>query len=112
MIRRPPRSTLFPYTTLFRSRAEPDVNHARCALAMRTIEGLLEVLDRGAPRPLCRRRAAARQRLRPVPGRRTGALTLERPAVYGRRASSPLGPPGARPEGSSTVTPDQQGGGP
>src|SRR5438876_11891363 len=65
---------------------------------MRTIEGLLEVLDRGAPRPLRRRRAAARQRLRPVPGRRTGALTLERPAVYGRRASSPLGPPGARPE--------------
>src|SRR2546426_4026651 len=25
MIRLPPRSTLFPYTTLFRSRAEPDV---------------------------------------------------------------------------------------
>src|SRR3712207_7506978 len=24
MIRRPPRSTLFPYTTLFRSRVEPD----------------------------------------------------------------------------------------
>src|SRR5256885_7220004 len=24
MIRRPPRSTLFPYTTLFRSRTEPD----------------------------------------------------------------------------------------
>src|SRR2546422_8054653 len=24
MIRRPPRSTLFPYTTLFRSRARPD----------------------------------------------------------------------------------------
>src|SRR2546430_13494882 len=24
MIRRPPRSTLFPYTTLFRSRADPD----------------------------------------------------------------------------------------
>src|SRR5258706_11614928 len=29
MIRRPPRSTLFPYTTLFRSRA---VRHARPAL--------------------------------------------------------------------------------
>src|SRR5256885_8760356 len=28
MIRRPPRSTLFPYTTLFRSRAE--VRRARC----------------------------------------------------------------------------------
>src|SRR5687768_18195990 len=25
MIRRPPRSTLFPYTTLFRSRANPNV---------------------------------------------------------------------------------------
>src|SRR5256885_15773167 len=29
MIRRPPRSTLFPYTTLFRSQAYPD---ATCAL--------------------------------------------------------------------------------
>src|SRR2546422_8613024 len=27
MIRRPPRSTLFPYTTLFRSRARHDPNH-------------------------------------------------------------------------------------
>src|SRR3712207_8249468 len=27
MIRRPPRSTLFPYTTLFRSRAERQVRH-------------------------------------------------------------------------------------
>src|SRR5215475_15329748 len=27
MIRRPPRSTLFPYTTLFRSSAEPPANH-------------------------------------------------------------------------------------
>src|SRR3712207_7539479 len=26
MIRRPPRSTLFPYTTLFRSPAQPDFN--------------------------------------------------------------------------------------
>src|SRR6266571_8461325 len=26
MIRRPPRSTLFPYTTLFRSAAHPDVH--------------------------------------------------------------------------------------
>src|SRR2546429_6234370 len=29
MIRRPPRSTLFPYTTLFRSRAAHD--HSRCS---------------------------------------------------------------------------------
>src|SRR5689334_24595518 len=29
MIRRPPRSTLFPYTTLFRSRARPGIGAAR-----------------------------------------------------------------------------------
>src|SRR5258707_9961354 len=29
MIRRPPRSTLFPYTTLFRSRATREAVHAR-----------------------------------------------------------------------------------
>src|SRR2546430_13732893 len=28
MIRRPPRSTLFPYTTLFRSQVEQDLEHA------------------------------------------------------------------------------------
>src|SRR3712207_9323780 len=28
MIRRPPRSTLFPYTTLFRSRPQPGEEHA------------------------------------------------------------------------------------
>src|SRR5260221_11245590 len=31
MIRRPPRSTLFPYTTLFRSHAGDRVDHARDA---------------------------------------------------------------------------------
>src|SRR5437764_9776685 len=29
MIRRPPRSTLFPYTTLFRSNCESSTRHAR-----------------------------------------------------------------------------------
>src|SRR5437588_3369409 len=35
MIRRPPRSTLFPYTTLFRSKAVADADHGRhlCDLA-------------------------------------------------------------------------------
>src|SRR5438132_6800083 len=28
MLRRPPRSTLFPYTTLFRSRTEPDATRS------------------------------------------------------------------------------------
>src|SRR5256885_9939862 len=31
MIRRPPRSTLFPYTTLFRSRRSRTVPRARCS---------------------------------------------------------------------------------
>src|SRR6266567_8783869 len=33
MIRRPPRSTLFPYTTLFRSRAQPLVPRGRIPAA-------------------------------------------------------------------------------
>src|SRR2546430_3640693 len=44
MIRRPPRSTLFPYTTLFRSRrfggpSRRDIGHG--ALAERAVEGVL-----------------------------------------------------------------------
>src|SRR5687767_15662226 len=35
MIRRPPRSTLFPYTTLFRSSADPAEPPARVARAAR-----------------------------------------------------------------------------
>src|SRR2546427_9648387 len=40
MIRRPPRSTLFPYTTLFRSEAEPP-------LRIEAAEGDLTALERG-----------------------------------------------------------------
>src|SRR5688572_32638247 len=36
MIRRPPRSTLFPYTTLFRSEAEKGVEQGRLARAVGT----------------------------------------------------------------------------
>src|SRR2546430_9686312 len=36
MIRRPPRSTLFPYTTLFRSQAEP-LDQARKLAAFHTV---------------------------------------------------------------------------
>src|SRR3712207_8357504 len=32
MIRRPPRSTLFPYTTLFRSRTDSPKSRPRCSL--------------------------------------------------------------------------------
>src|SRR5215813_15204350 len=50
MIRRPPRSTLFPYTTLFRSREAPSHRHA------------------GLPAALLRRGRRARRR-RPAPAR-------------------------------------------
>src|SRR3712207_7217336 len=45
MIRRPPRSTLFPYTTLFRSRAVVADKAARLGRAVKVCLGLL-ALDR------------------------------------------------------------------
>src|SRR2546422_8172075 len=54
MIRRPPRSTLFPYTTLFRSlrgdREGRELPRARDA-------GVLQRAGEGAPEPGARRRA-------------------------------------------------------
>src|SRR5256885_10530130 len=53
MIRRPPRSTLFPYTTLFRSQAEALGGLARDAAALEVVDGLgrcLEVLAVGVAR--------------------------------------------------------------
>src|SRR2546430_3467533 len=43
MIRRPPRSTLFPYTTLFRSSSEPPGRHSR---RRSEVVGLLRLLRR------------------------------------------------------------------
>src|SRR5256885_3800071 len=45
MIRRPPRSTLFPYTTLFRShgRARPDRGPARSPSTVRPARGCREI---------------------------------------------------------------------
>src|SRR5256885_3262822 len=40
MIRRPPRSTLFPYTTLFRSESMKPVQRSKCCLV-----GMCSVLD-------------------------------------------------------------------
>src|SRR5256885_10160144 len=60
MIRRPPRSTLFPYTTLFRSRRQRPAKHRQPALSVQ------------------------RRRERPdhlaVPDLRPGAVLAERPA--------------------------------
>src|SRR2546430_13284293 len=61
MIRRPPRSTLFPYTTLFRSRPELPGRHPRvpallqrgAGLRARAVHGGLH----GRPVPVDRRRS-------------------------------------------------------
>src|SRR5256885_15348966 len=45
MIRRPPRSTLFPYTTLFRSLLEEQLHGARGAVALLADDQLGESLD-------------------------------------------------------------------
>src|SRR2546423_3419384 len=89
MIRRPPRSTLFPYTTLFRSRSLPERGQAppkrsdfadRCAKSERSEEHtselqslaylvcrlLLEKKNRAVPRASSTR-ARRRSRYRPPP---------------------------------------------
>src|SRR5687768_17918904 len=63
MIRRPPRSTLFPYTTLFRSRAQG----AEVQVARRSTQGTdrhLRQAWRAAARARQARRRCSRRRLR------------------------------------------------
>src|SRR4051812_49920467 len=50
MIRRPPRSTLFPYTTLFRSRGGPDVDGAGVEGGRRGVRRELGEQDRKSTR--------------------------------------------------------------
>src|SRR2546427_7780016 len=45
MIRRPPRSTLFPYTTLFRSRRRPDVRGLGREVGQVLLELVPEILQ-------------------------------------------------------------------
>src|SRR3712207_7179143 len=64
MIRRPPRSTLFPYTTLFRS---PDRAHELPELRGRGGPGVVDVLARGAAGgPVGRRRGDVEVDLKPA----------------------------------------------
>src|SRR5256886_7290856 len=52
MIRRPPRSTLFPYTTLFRSFLEPDPQgHRRWGRCASVVPGREHAADRGGRIP-------------------------------------------------------------
>src|SRR5699024_11254235 len=63
LLRRPPRPTLFPYTTLFRSRALParsDRERARCTLG----------------RARCRGRCRGRRRVPPDGQRRLNAVSV------------------------------------
>src|SRR3712207_8920574 len=52
MIRRPPRSTLFPYTTLFRSRAEDACDRGRSVRVGEAVQGRLLRRARRWPRAL------------------------------------------------------------
>src|SRR5687768_18235355 len=70
MTRRPPRSTLFPYTTLFRSR-----DRRRVRLRQER-DGALDPADRRAAGADRRRPGAAEERPRP-PGRRSEEHTSE-----------------------------------
>src|SRR2546430_9265344 len=59
MIRRPPRSTLFPYTTLFRSRCDRASQHDRDHVAARTLaRSACDVLG---GRKQCHERSIARE---------------------------------------------------
>src|SRR3712207_7459995 len=75
MIRRPPRSTLFPYTTLFRSGVAPRISGAARVVAMggdRGREpGAARVRRRGGA-PLGPRRPRALRRPRDLPARAGG----------------------------------------
>src|SRR2546427_13055747 len=99
MIRRPPRSTLFPYTTLFRSRPGHELrfgeeDEPRAEPARRAAPG--ERREIGAPVPrhqLAQTLEAARQELHPLgtrtllrPEHRRGAVRAhERRAYIGER---------------------------
>src|SRR2546430_7799837 len=65
MIRRPPRSTLFPYTTLFRSRARGGADGNACAIRPAARAGSLGRLDAGGDRRMgAKRRPPGRARRR------------------------------------------------
>src|SRR3712207_7893534 len=69
MIRRPPRSTLFPYTTLFRSR-EPHVR-------LQAVEGLRAAHAEGAPRPHHQHHLGGRRHRQPRADERSEEHTSE-----------------------------------
>src|SRR2546422_280344 len=96
MIRRPPRSTLFPYTTLFRSpgdahhRRAARVPRRRCRVAHRAGARLPSAARRArrlGARPAFPRPRAARLEGR-VPGVRRRIAVAPAPALPGNRAAA------------------------
>src|SRR5256886_14606650 len=77
MIRRPPRSTLFPYTTLFRSH---DEGRGALGEAVDAPGGLVLVSDGAAHRVLQVRLPADHV----PPGRRAGILEVRHERLHGR----------------------------
>src|SRR5258706_16218083 len=91
MIRRPPRSTLFPYTTLFRShiRRCAHADPARAADAAWAAAGTLHVAARALRSPALRRAAHSYDR---APRARYGRIPpAPRPAAQPRAAARRLG---------------------
>src|SRR5260370_28789441 len=79
MIRRPPRSTLFPYTTLFRSIVDLVGRHG----------GVGELGARQAFQPAAKRRVCAQHGQREIPQVEAGIERLaERPSAVAVRAAS------------------------
>src|SRR2546430_6315359 len=99
MIRRPPRSTLFPYTTLFRSRrAGAGVLHDRSPLA-REGEGPARVAPLDGPLL----RAAARHLRRPARAARRPRRRAPDPRVFPTRAGAAWARGGARRPGDGLM---------
>src|SRR2546426_10665816 len=93
MIRRPPRSTLFPYTTLFRSQRDR-VDSTVYAAKSRSV-GSAKVLTRGY-QPNARlvnvRSTAARRPHARAPARRAAWRERRRPKATEKNAESRRGP--------------------
>src|SRR5258708_22481959 len=97
MIRRPPRSTLFPYTTLFRSRQIPDgatviVDATRADFVDHDVRELIDAFVADAPRRAISVDVRQQARARRKRGRGWGLL--RRPTA--EKTGSRIPPPDAR----------------
>src|SRR2546425_220669 len=113
MIRRPPRSTLFPYTTLFRSRAprraDPVGRRARAESAARGRRR--GAVGRPARRPVLARRLRASRRMADAGARVRDAVRRGMARVGGRDGTGARSLPlaRARRQGGAAVAPSPRG---